>query len=52
MTHINYVVCKHEWDERVVFNHNFFPKMKDCSRLAPLKAVVYTVKVAVTRNGA
>ena len=33
----------------VVFNHNCFWKMKDFSRLAPLQAVTYTVKVVWTK---
>jgi len=31
----------------MVFNRNYFPKMKDFSRIGDLHAVTYTVKVVV-----
>jgi len=34
----------------VVFNRNCFPKMKDYSRLRPIKAVTYTESVAVSKK--
>ena len=34
----------------VVCNRNCFPKLKDFSRLGPLEAVVYTVKVVVSKK--
>jgi len=34
----------------VVFNRNCFPKLKDFSRLGPLQAVMYTVKLVVSKK--
>jgi len=34
----------------VVFNRNCFPKMKDFSRLGALQAVMYIVKVVVSKK--
>jgi len=42
MTRITYVF--------VVFNRDSFPQMMDFSRLGPIQAVTYTVKVAVSRK--
>jgi len=53
MTHINYIVCIHEYESvwvSVVFNRNCFPKMKDFLRLGSLQAVTYTVKVVVWKR--
>ena len=34
----------------VVFNRNCFPKLTDVSRLGPLQAVMYTVKLVVSKK--
>ena len=46
MKRINYAMCIHRWES--IFNRNYFPKMKDFSRLGALQAVMYTVKVVVS----
>ena len=53
MTHINYVMCIHEWKKYILsLIATGFQKMKDFSRLGPLhvQAVAYTVKVAVSKK--
>jgi len=34
----------------MVFNRNCFPKLKDFSRLGPVQAVMYPVKVVVSKK--
>ena len=46
MTPINYVVCIYmDGKVSVVFNHNWFPKMNDFSRLGALQALTSVVKL-------
>ena len=50
MTCITYAVCIHGWKVSMVFNRNCFPKMTDFLRLGALQAVMYTVKVVVSKK--
>jgi len=50
MTCITYAVCIHGWKVSMVFNRNGFPKMTDFLRLGALQAVMYTVKVVVSKK--
>ena len=50
VTCINYAVCIHGWKVSVVFNRNYFSKLKDFSRLGALRQVTYTGKVVVSKK--
>jgi len=50
MTHINYLVSYMNGKVYIVFNRSYFPKMTDFSRLGPLLALMYTVKVVASKK--